>query len=338
MLPRARWLVACGALLTATMSVIALVQPQRAQGQQQGFTFALLGDLGYFREHEPWVENVLADINRDDSLSFVVHVGDLSRPIFACTDELVSRRLAQFNASMHPLIYTPGDNEWTDCHDKQGIEGGDPLARLAKLREMFFEGDRSLGKRTMPVVRQSSDPAFAKYRENVRWDMGGVTFLTLHVVGSNNNLGRTTEADSEHAERTQANLVWLQQGFAHAKSTNSRAVMILQQANMFPNPPGPNPKGPSGFADVRASVEKETLAFGKPVVLVHGDTHFFRIDNPFSVRPPRGQPGVPGLENFTRLELFGTPNHHWVKVAVDPVDRSVFTYRTQIVAANVIKR
>lgn len=318
----------------ATKSQVAQSQPSSAQA----FSFALIGDLGYYPQHESWVDNVFADINKDASLAFVVHVGDLSRPVHACTDELLARRLAQFNASVHPVVFTPGDNDWTDCHEKQGVKDGDPLARLAKLRSMFFQGEQSLGKGTIPVVRQSRDPAFAKFRENVRWDMGSVTFVTLHVVGSNNNLGRTPASDMEYAERNKANLAWLQQGFAHTRANNSRAVMILQQANIFPNPPAPTATGPSGFADTLALLEKQTIAFGKPVVVVHGDTHFFRVDNPFWKRPPRGTPGIPALENFKRVETFGTPDHHWVHVTVEPNDNNVFTFRPRIVQANVVKR
>ena len=51
-----------------------------------------------------------------------------------------------------------------------------------------------------------------------------------------------------------------------------------------------------------------------------------------------GQPGVPSLENFMRLETFGTPNHHWVHVTVDANEPRVFTIRPRIVAANVVKR
>jgi hypothetical protein len=328
------------AIATATLIAIIAFASGPARSQPQEFSFALIGDLAYSPEHEPWLENVLADISKDLSLSFVVHLGDLSRPNRACTDGLLSRRLAQFNALAHPLVFTPGDNDWTDCHDKQGVKDGDPMVQLDKLRKMFFAGEQSLGKRTMPLVRQSSEPQFAKFRENARWDMNGVTFVTLHIVGSNNNLGRTPEGDVEYAERNAANLAWLRQAFAHAKAGNSRAVMIVQQANIFPDfPPLAGPRNEqAGFDDIRALVERETIAFGKPVVLVHGDSHYFRIDNPFWARPPRGTAGTPALENFKRVETFGTPDHHWLRVTVEPNDPNVFTFRTRIVAANVIKR
>jgi hypothetical protein len=328
------------ALACIALSTISPLWPTAAGAQ--AFNFALIGDLGYYPEEgqDKWVENVMAEINKDPSLAFVAHVGDLSRPRHACLNEFLTQRLAQFQASAHPLVYTPGDNDWGDCHDKQGVKGGDPLERLANLRNMFFQGERSLGKRTMPLLRQSQTPAFAKFRENVRWDINGVTFVTLHIIGSNNNHGRTPEADAEYAERNKANLVWLSAAFAHAKANNSRAVMVIQQGNLFPEyPPFPGPRDQvSGLVETRALLLKETIAFARPVVLVHGDSHYFRIDNPFAQRPPRGKAGTPGLENFKRVETFGTPDHHWLKVIADPNDSDVFAFQPRMVRANFVKR
>jgi hypothetical protein len=338
--PRAGTLAAVAAVLSVAFVGYSALSPQPAQSQAQGFTFALIGDLGYVPSEQPWTENVFSEIARDSALSFVVHDGDLSSPQYGCTDEMVQRRLAQFNAFPHPVIYTPGDNEWTDCHDGQNVKGGNPLDRLAKLREVFFQGEQSLGERKMPLVRQSQSAEFSKYRENVRWDFGGVTFITLHVVGSNNGLGRAPDGDAEFAERNKANMAWLQQAFAHAKAGNSRAIMVIQQANMFQEwAPFPgDPSKANGFTDLRNLLEKEATVFQKPVVLVNGDSHYFRIDNPYRKNAPSGQRPPPSLENFLRVETFGTPNHHWLHVTVDSNDPNVFTFRPRIVAANVIKR
>lgn len=318
--------------------VLAMFASPRSATAQQSFTFGLFGDLAYTAGQEAMLDNVLADIARTP-LAFVAHVGDLGSPrAGACTDELWARRLAQFHALPHPLIYTPGDNEWTDCHAQQGVPGGDPLERLERLRSTFFQGDESFGQRTIPLVRQSADPAAATYRENVRWEIGGVTFITLHVTGSNNGLGRTAAGDAEFEERTAANLAWLQAGFAHASATGSRAIMIIQQANMFPEMPpfpGGGAKPPrSGFTELRAALAREAVAFGKPVVLVNGDSHYFRIDKPFMrLRTPE----EPAIENFTRLETFGAPHHHWVQVTVDPGDPDVFAFRQRLVPENRLK-
>jgi hypothetical protein len=328
------------ALILFVLALLVTASPparsQAPADPARGFTFGLIGDLGYFPHEEPWVDNVLADLNRDASLAFVAHVGDLSSPRYSCTNEMLARRLAQLRASVHPVVYTPGDNDWTDCHEP-AVKGGDPLERLANLRAVFFDGDHTLGRRTFALARQSEDPTFPRYRENVRWDLGGVTFLTLHVTGSNNGRGRTPEGDVEYAERTQANLVWLRRGIAHARARDSRAIMVLQQANLFPEfPPFPGTaQEPSGYADLRAQLEKEAAAFGKPVVLVHGDSHFFRIDKPLSPRRVRGNAVAPALANFTRVETFGSPYHHWVHVTVDPSDPNVFTFRPRLVVANI---
>jgi hypothetical protein len=299
------------------------------------FAFGLFGDLAYRPEQEPLLENVLTDLNAA-SLEFVVHVGDLGAPRYgSCSNELWARRRTQFEASAHPLIYTPGDNEWTDCHDKQGVPGGDPLERLSSLRAFFFQGEHSLGRSTIALTRQSrtADPMLTKYRENVRWTRGDVTFMTLHVVGSNNGIGFSAASDAEHAERNRANMIWLREGFAAARANKSRAIMIIQQANIFPEiPPFPG-KLATGSSELRALLENETIAFGKTVVLVHGDSHYFRIDKPLGRRP-----NVTAIENFTRVETFGQPNHHWLHVTVDPADPNVFTFRQRIVLPNIMKR
>jgi len=298
--------------------------------RESDFSFGLIGDLGYTPAQQPLVDNVLAELNAA-RLAFVVHDGDLGSPRNgSCTNELWARRFAEFQASAHPLIYTPGDNEWTDCHAAEGAPGYEPLERLAALRATFFTTGQSLGRRTIALVRQRG------YPENARWEMGGITFITLHVVGSNNNRGRTPEGDAEYTARNDADIAWLREGFAAARA--SRALMIIQQANIFsqfPPFPGGTEQQPSGFAALRAALEGEVRAYGKPVVLVHGDSHYFRVDKPLGLRPARGGGGTPSLANFTRVETFGAPSHHWVEVRVRGDDPNVFAFRPRIVERNV---
>ncbi len=106
------------------------------------------------------------------------------------------------------------------------VQAGDPLERLDFLRGIFFPTDQSLGERTITLNRQSD-----AYPENVRWTRGGVTFATLHIVGSNNNLGRTPEADAEYTARNAANLEWLHESFEAARKKDSPGIMIAIQAN-----------------------------------------------------------------------------------------------------------
>jgi hypothetical protein len=218
------------------------------------FSFAVIGDVGYFPQEEAGVDNLFAALNSEKSLAFVVHVGDLALPRFACRNALLERRLKQFRASSHPLIYTPGDNDWTDCHEP-AVKGGDPFERLEKVRELFFADEKSLGQSAFPVTRQShsAKPFLSKYRENARWDHEGLTFVTLHVVGSNNGLGQSPPGDAEYRERNIADLAWLKEAFQHAKAQNNHALVILQQANVFPEfSPAPTAEeGPSGTSELR---------------------------------------------------------------------------------------
>jgi hypothetical protein len=72
----------------------------------------------------------------------------------------------------------------------------------------------------------------------------------------------------------------------------------------------------------------QTLAFPGQVVLVHGDSRYFKVDKP--LRSPSGKV----LANFTRVETFGSANTHWATAEVDPQDPNVFTFRPEIVPAN----
>jgi hypothetical protein len=317
-----------GTVLLASIAVIFTPYLEAAIGADGGgFTFALIGDMPYGPEGDAKFPNVIADINADRRLSFVAHDGDIKNGSSLCSDEMFANRLGLFNQFKRPLIYVPGDNEWTDCH-RANNGAYDPLERLAFLRATFFPTDQSLGRRTMTVQRQSEDPAFVEYPENVQWVEGRVLFAGLHIVGSNNNLGRTPEADAEYTARNAANLAWLEEVFDRARRQRSRAVMLIIQANpRFEVPPAER----TGFNDFLTALEAEVIAFGRPVVLVHGDSHYFRIDKPLV-----GSRSGRRIENFTRVETFGENDNHWLHVSVDPGNPNVFVFDQRIVRANLI--
>jgi hypothetical protein len=287
------------------------------------FSVGLIGDLPYNEPLVTW-ERVKAGLNHTD-LAFVAHVGDINASDQSPSDTLLAARFAEFDASAHPFIYTPGDNEWTDSHTPQG-GGLDPLQRLARLRATFFPDGRSLGRRTLALVRQSEDPNFTPFRENARWTHGGVVFLTVHNVGSNNGLGRDAAGDEEHAGRNRANLAWLREGFADAQRQHAPAIMIFTHAQMFTNR---TPEQLVGARDFLALLEDLTLQFApKPVVLVHGDSHYFRLDMPLVGRNGRR------IFNFTRVEVFGDDDVHWLRCDVNPAWPEVFRFVPQIIREN----
>lgn len=327
---------------------------------QTAFQFGLVGDTGYSKAEEQQFERVIGALNAAD-LAFVIHVGDFQndprphnrnpeRSSVPCTEESNKRVLASFERVRHPFVLTPGDNDWTDCHHLKA-QAVDPLKALEAVRATFYPKGRSLGQRTIPVESQSADPAHAKFVENLRWSIGGVTFATAHVVGSNDNFGRGPETDAEHKERKAANLAWLKAAFTKARADNSRGLVLMIQANLgFENHWPPAPKGryfgpflgrggapavpaKDAFGDYVALLAAELESYDKPVALLHGDTHLFRIDEPlYSKKTNRV------FENFTRVETFGSPEMHWVRVTVDPAYSGLFRFQPEIVPENAVHR
>ncbi len=342
--------------LAAILAGAAVLEGQEA-GRGGRFEFALIGDMPYDARQEKEFLHVMRAVDAAD-VAFVVHDGDFwwdgnqwtpeAGGLPPCADETFQDRLALAQRSRHPFVFVAGDNEWTDCH-RAKPRAYEPMERLAKLRRMFFAGDTSLGQRTLRLTRQSEGARYASFRENARWTYGDVLFVTLHVVGSNDNAGRTQEMDAEHAERTAANLDWMRQGFELAARGGSRAIVLVAQADpRFENswPPevqqrymlaglgmkSPETRRPTGFDSFVAALERETLAFGKPVVYVHGDTHLFRVDKPLY-----GSTSRRIIENFTRVATFGHPDAHWVRGIVDPADPQVLSFRQEIVEENRVR-
>ena len=135
--------------------------------------------------------------------------------------------------------------------------------------------------------------------------------------------------------------------FKEATNLNSAGIMFISQADPgFNNHPVESepvrdpktlalaPGVTDGFQEILLTLRDQAIAFRKPVVYVHGDTHYFRIDKPFLDSQGKR------LENFTRLETFGdnapngTNDVNWVRVYVDAESREVFSFQPQIVPAN----
>lgn len=291
--------------------------------------FGLFGDIPYNDWERRELPKLIGEMD-GENLAFVVHDGDIKSGGSACSDEVFKDMLAVFQASKHPLVYVPGDNEWTDCHR---ISNGshDPLERLARLRELFFPNDLALGRAPLKLERQSADPAFAPYRENVRWQAGGALFVGLNLPGSNNNWAGATWNEgpsAEYLERGHANRAWIASSFALARERKLPGILLIVQAN-----PGfeaaKRGRSPRGYRDFLTQLGDEARRFPGQVVLVHGDTHHHRIDHPLL-----DGTGKEPLANFTRVETFGSPYFGWIKATVDTTDPRVFRFEARLYNAN----
>jgi predicted phosphodiesterase len=298
-------------LLLGIAGCTAHIPPPLPSAVDGGFAFALIGDTPYSALEALALDAMIEEMNREQ-LAFVIHVGDITSGIGPCTDRWFEARKRQLDKFRHPLVIVPGDNDWVDCH-RSGI---DPLSRLEKLRELFQSGERSLGGRTIGLERQSG--RYARYREHMRWIMADVLFVGVNVQGSNNNLGRTPAMDAEHRERMAAVLEWLEDSRSLAERRGLAGMLVFAQADPDLEGRFKHRRG-DGFAEFRNALRDLALRFAKPILFVHGDSHFYRLDQPLA-DPATHRP----LSNFTRVIVFGSPQTRWIRVNIDSSSPQLF--------------
>jgi hypothetical protein len=238
-----------------------------------------MGDTPYSDGEARRLEPLIDALNAEN-LAFVAHVGDITSGRGPCTDAWFEARKKQFARITHPFILLPGDNDWTDCHRS----GFDPMERLAKWRSLFCLPDN----RFLNLEKQKGE-----YCEHVRWQHEGALFIALNVQGSNNNLGRTREMDAEYEKRMAAVFEWLDESIAVAESRGASQVVVLMQADPFLH------HKPDGFERLRSVLATHAQWLKGRLVLVHGDTHIHRDDEP-----------LPGLH---RIEVYGSPFVGWLR-------------------------
>jgi hypothetical protein len=301
-------------LLAATLSLAAL------SAHAEPFTVVALGDTAYGDPAEvyPIYQSLIDTINAA-APKLVVHVGDTKSGSTPCSDEALTQQLAYLNSFAAPVLYSIGDNEWTDCHRKKA-GSFDPLERLAFLRTTYFkDGAHSFGQTPVEVTSQAA----AGYPENARYMMNDVAFITAHVPGSNNNFEvRDIKAVEEFFARDAADVTWLQDSFAAAK--DAKAIVVGIQANMFES--DWNLEGDyafsrqSGYMNFATALREAATAFGKPVLLVYGDSHVYGEMRPFPLDAP----------NLLALEVPGEAMMHAVEITIDPATSGVFSTRILI--------
>lgn len=357
----AKRLAATAAVLAATVASTAAIADRggsatdpAGRGDAAGerhfgpsYTVGLFGDVPYGAAGRAEYPRLLADMNAARP-AFAIFDGDLKAGgDGACTDALYTQSRDWFDSLRFPVVVTPGDNDWTDCWGRYGpgTGGFDPEERLDFERRTFFPTDLTLGARPMRVERESAEAGYADYRENARWTAGPVLYLTLNFQGSNDNLPHAgvdgeTRPDAEiarqaaeHEARLKANIHWLQESYAQARRTGARGVVVTWQADPnFNNEQKLQPQQYDGQTALTAELRRQVLAFDGQTLLVHGDSHYLKIDKPLTY--DNGQV----VERFTRLETFGAANTHWVSLTVDPQDPQLFQLRPQIVPGNVDDR
>jgi len=330
------------AVLTAGLVALISAVPasagspsERDNGDRHGnksFTFAVIGDIPYGDAQIAAFPGRVDQLNADPDVQLVAHLGDIKSGSSLCSDSYFSWVRTQFDRFADPLVYTPGDNEWTDCH-RPSNGSYNPLERLAAVRTLFFPAPgRTLGQH--PIAVQSQ--AFQGYPENVSYERSKVAFSAVHIVGSNNSLapwtGNTTPTAEQTAEvlgRTAADIELVRATFAQARADKNRAVVLFTQADMFDDTvASPAFADYFAFAPIAQAIAQESARFGGPVYLFNGDSHVYREDKPlaagskwltfYGVATP--------VSNLTRIAVEGsTAADEWLKVTVDKHNPAVLT-------------
>jgi len=322
----------------------------------QPITLAVFGDWPYNQLLLDSAPLLINSVNASRGVDVVLHVGDIHSGSQPCTsagilpplaasnpgwNQAVFHRFQQFKA---PVVYTPGDNEWTDCHKSKEKSAGDPLKELASVRDLFFaKPGRTLGVNEMKVLSQAqyfdgAYPADAKFVENVLWQQNRVVFVTLNVPGSNNDTLQWTGAftnptaqATEASERNAADLRWLQTAFDKAEDEHARAIVIGLQADMWdPAAMVAGGDGLSGYTPFVQKLAELANHFKRPVLLINGDSHVYGADHPLA--DPTSASGLihstPAVPNLTRITVQGSTNApaEWLKLTIDTRKAEVFSW------------
>ena len=308
------------AALAIVCSISAFAQP---------FKFVALGDMPYnIPDDYVRYERLINDINKINP-SFTIFIGDTKSGSSPCSDEynlIIKKYFDQFS---EPLIYSIGDNEWTDCH-RPNAGSYDPIERLQGVRKTFFGSAMSLGKRRLQLSRQADlDIRYAKYVENSMWVKNHFLFVNLHIPGSNNNFERDDSAKQEYYSRNQANLSWIDEAFKLATSKKYSGIVLFYQADMFYSPTQATDLT-SGYRDTLQTLTTHAQAFKKPVLLIHGDSHRLIIDQPLKSIEQKNI-----LENVLRLQVMGAEQVQAVEVQVNPAAQQPFSFTPILIRENM---
>lgn len=341
-------------VVSLAVAVAGAVNTQANAGQAFKYSIALIGDMPYDAKGVKQTPNVVNAIN-DSKVELVSFDGDtMSGKGDKCTDEAYpALKTNFFDKFMKPVFYTVGDNEWVDCD--RAVKGGyDVMTRLALVRSNFFQKTDgsyiSLGKASSRISASHDE----KYPEMQMFSYKGITYIYPHVPGSANNAAVAQPTfktyndtakdgdDVEYKARDAANVAWINKGFAKAATDGSIGVIVVVQANMdfegyARDATAPNNENTAAFAAVKQALLINTLKFKKPVLLQNGDEHWYQVDMPLNETAGKIIEKDKGslVENFTRVQTFGSGFNHWVELIIDPRAENLWTFKVHIVKENL---
>jgi hypothetical protein len=336
-------------------------------------TLAAYGDWPYKQILLDQADMLVSSVNGDSDVEFTIHLGDIRSGSMPCTgagmdqtgvgvvshSDPASYSAVNGTSKINPLwnihvfkvfqqfttlVYTPGDNEWTDCHKKKQLISGAPLAELAGVRELFFsQPGYSLGQDRIRVTSQPEIfPQDAPFVENVMWMDTSIVFATYNMPGGSNNdadqwtfpFTNDSAQNNERIARDAANLRWLQATFDLATANKAGAIVLNMQADMWDTENGKDHL--SNYSPFVQKLAGLCVNYQRPVLLLNGDSHIFKADQP--LMPTNGIPVTPNCNSTTQCDISTihqtgpVPNFYRVVVwgSNEPTSNGKFWLKLQI--------
>lgn len=316
----------------ATMVAAEITSDSSQVASMPLMTFAAYGDIPYLinlpngrTDYQVLTEDIAPALRRRDDIPFVIHLGDLSRPETACSDDWLRQTQTFWQEELvKPVFYTPGDNDWTDCDRESLTVRQSEIERLQQLRNIFFSSPKTVTPAwQLEEVQRilARDPEFSypenslaairrvlamgprqfaqewRYEsqpelpENAIWWRDGVLFVTVHMVSTDNGRTEILSDDPKRAialvdERDRQNQQWLNRAFELAQKQDTKAVVVATQLDPFGSAieqetPLSRCLSNPAYAGFCRQVQTLSGALGKPVLLLHGDTNAYCLDQPF---------------------------------------------------------
>ncbi|GAB3435213.1 hypothetical protein NX773_03070 [Massilia solisilvae] len=254
-------------LSCALLTLSASAAPKRDDGQR----FAVIGH-SFISGGEEHLKAAIAETS-EKSLAFVVVAG-IKGVQEGCVDKLYQQRRELIDNARRPMVVLPAASDWTECKNSAGRSNA--IERLARLRELFYAEQQSLGEKKIALTRQSMSPRFRSYAENAHWEVGKVLYATINLPSNNNHYLPAAGRNSEYEDRLVANRFWLNRLFAIARSDKVEAIVLFSEGDLkpFSEPTGLRallrraPAGHDGFAEPRRQVLALAQKFAGKVLLV----------------------------------------------------------------------
>jgi len=316
----------------------------RKEKIQRKYYFDVIGDTVYstgaIRPFNKLVKNV---INKEKT-KFVVHIGDTQNQFKAYPPPVSSLNaygdpISYWDANgfmetrkdlfkiKHPLIITPGDNDWADT-----IASGnpDPIKTLEDFRKVLVVPKNTYFP--FKVVSQPEEfPQFSQYVENKRWIIGNVVYVTIHTIsGANGLTSPNQQIVDESVVRIQADLAWLRASFdlMHRKCLDG--LVIMTQTSGASIDTQFQRTGNLGFDEIMTYLYDEAIgrSSNKQILYIYGDFHQPNMSWPFRKPICLNQPPVfdyifreQPLSNFTAIEVPGWITLGRIRIEVDPCNK-----------------